>query len=428
MPQNHTLTPAEASNIALNSYFALKDWINQKPVKGVESRENVLNRVLGPGDAGTTKRNSSVGKSLPGATLGQIFEGNTGWNTTSGFGYVLNFESSKRRHAVIAVRGTRNEIGMADIGTDLRCAHTGFGDYGRVHLGFKNAFDSILKQLQKDESAILGADVVHCVGHSLGGAIATLAAGHYASVGKAVKLYTFGSPRVGHRGAHEAFETRLGKQNIFRVAHDCDPITMIGTYPYVHVNPSYRDAQNFTLTSPVDRITLQNHDMNNYVESLRAEADWSGVRALAERCDHSSWWEARTLLNDASGSWIVALSAKSLALLMNCFRVVLKAAAFFLYDVITGIDLLACVLLEGIKFAGQVGAQIMQLLRLAAKWASIPVANDAAFTSSVIRAILEAMQSRIGMAANQAVALASAGLRPTPLLLAGALLISATAL
>ena len=428
MPQNHILTPAEASNIALNAYFALKDWINDKPTKGVESRANVLNRVLGPGNAGTVTQNSSVGKMLPGATLGQIFQGNTGWNTTSGFGYVLNFENAKRRHAIVAVRGTRPEIGLADIGTDFRCAHTGFGDYGRVHLGFKNAFDSILAQLRLQESAVLDAEVVHCVGHSLGGAIATLVAGHYRSLGKEVKLYTFGSPRVGYRGAHETFEQRIGQQNIFRVAHDSDPITMIGTWPYVHVNPSWRDAQNFTLDSPVGHISMKNHDMNNYVKSLATEEDWSGVRAMADRCDHTTSRMARMLLADGGGSWIIAFSAPSLALLLTCFRVVLKGAAFFLYDVITGIDLLACVLLEGIKFAGQVAGQIMQLLRFAAKWAKITVANDAAFTETVIRAILSAMQSKVVAAGNEALALAGAGLRPTPLLLAGALLISASAL
>lgn len=285
--------------------------------------------MLGPGNAGTTAYNSSVGKSLPNAKMGQIFSGDTGWSTTSGFGYVLSFDDAGRRHAVVAVRGTRPEIGLADIGTDLRCAHTGFGDYGRVHLGFKNAFDSILLQLHKEEKTLLNADVIHCLDHSLGGAIATLVAGHYAAQRKSVKLYTFGSPRVGLRGAHEAFEQRISKNNIFRTAHDCDPITMIATYPYVHVNPSWRDAQNFTLNSPVTRIAMQNHDMNNYVQSLQGAPNWSAVRGLADSCDHTTNWMARTLLADSSGSWIVAFSAPSLALLLTCFRAVLKAAAFF---------------------------------------------------------------------------------------------------
>jgi triacylglycerol lipase len=32
------LAPGEAANIALNSYFALKDWVLKKPTVGTESR------------------------------------------------------------------------------------------------------------------------------------------------------------------------------------------------------------------------------------------------------------------------------------------------------------------------------------------------------------------------------------------------------
>ena len=47
MPENDILTPLEASHIANNSYFALKDWMRNAPVAGVETRANVQNCVLG---------------------------------------------------------------------------------------------------------------------------------------------------------------------------------------------------------------------------------------------------------------------------------------------------------------------------------------------------------------------------------------------
>ena len=52
MPVNDVLTPMEASYIATNAYFTLKDWINATPVRGRESWANVHNRVLGPGTEG----------------------------------------------------------------------------------------------------------------------------------------------------------------------------------------------------------------------------------------------------------------------------------------------------------------------------------------------------------------------------------------
>ena len=81
MPIGDTLTPTEAGKIALNSYFALKDWINAKPVAGVETRDHIENRVLGAATAGSDRTNSSVGKNLPGARLQQVFQATTGFNT-----------------------------------------------------------------------------------------------------------------------------------------------------------------------------------------------------------------------------------------------------------------------------------------------------------------------------------------------------------
>jgi pimeloyl-ACP methyl ester carboxylesterase len=423
------LAPKEAANIALNSYFALKDWALKLPTAGVESRGKVQDLVLGSGNTnGKFPTNSSVGTSLPGAKLGQIFSGSTGWNTASGFGYVLHFERAGLRHAVIAVRGTRPELGWYDIGTDFRFAHAGFGDFGRVHKGFANAFGSILPQLQREQGAILSADVIHCVGHSLGGAIATLAAGHYATLNRNVRLYTFGSPRVGYRDAHQMFEKRIGKDNIFRVAHNRDPITMIATYPYKHVLAPYTEPNNFTLNSPNASISMDNHDMQQYVGSLNGADNWSSVRGQAAACDHSNSKLAQALMGDANMSWFRKLSLSTLAALLTLFEDVLRGAARGFYDAVTGVDVIAAVICDGVKLLGEVGARLKHLLRLAAQWACIHVANEAALTDTVIRAILQAMTSRINQVGTIALQRAASLLRPAPLLIAGSLLISASAL
>lgn len=41
MPVNDILTPKEASYIATNAYFSLKDWIKGNPLPGIESRANL---------------------------------------------------------------------------------------------------------------------------------------------------------------------------------------------------------------------------------------------------------------------------------------------------------------------------------------------------------------------------------------------------
>ena len=102
--------------------------------------------------------------------------------------------------ACVAFRGTE-PTQWSDIKADLKIRKvkvpTGF-----VHRGFKDALDEVwedvLKWLneQKRES-------VFFTGHSLGGALATLAASRWNTI--TTHLYTYGSPRVGGRKFVKSF-------------------------------------------------------------------------------------------------------------------------------------------------------------------------------------------------------------------------------
>lgn len=202
MPLEDTLTPTEASAIANNAYFTLKDWMTGEPTLGVETRAHVKSLMLGKGNLQEGKANTSLkATALGSGKLGKIFSAQTGLGITTGFGYVLQFQQGTRCHVIIATRGTRPELGAPDLLTDARASMTGFGDYGAVHKGFRTTFDTCLASLGDDTQIAMDADVVHCVGHSLGGAVATLMAAHFAAKGKAVKLYTFGSPSPRRAGA-----------------------------------------------------------------------------------------------------------------------------------------------------------------------------------------------------------------------------------
>ncbi len=426
MPVKDELTPMEASYIATNAYFTLKDWINDKPIAGVESRKNVENRVLGAGDAGKVdpeKPNPSLaGTALGGAKVGQIFKGNTGF-ASSGFGYVLQLKQGDRRHAVIAMRGTRPEMPYKpDLLTDLRGAMTGFGDYGLVHKGFKRTFDSILPQLSASERVIMDADVVHCVGHSLGGAVATLVAAHYRQRGQMVKLYTFGSPRVGAFGAYTALHGAIGKAHMLRVAHDLDPISLIGPFPYIHVNPSPADDNNMTIPSPTGQLfSTANHDMNRYIRSVGGiNATWDAARGLAGRVDHDNAVLARWLLHeDNDPGWVQYASAKTLSLLFKLFAHVLRTASTALIVGLSALDLLVELLLTGLHKMVALGAQVYTMLRHAATWAGITVKAGAEFTAQILRRIVAAMLSRLQQIATLSLAAVTSELLPLPLLLAG---------
>jgi triacylglycerol lipase len=108
--------------------------------------------------------------------------------------------------AIIVFRGTeirrrdgRSDFGniIADLKTDADIMLTDSGQGGKVHRGFKDALDEVwVKQglLEYIKSKDTLNRTLWFTGHSLGAALATLAAKRY---GKVQGLYTFGSPRVG---------------------------------------------------------------------------------------------------------------------------------------------------------------------------------------------------------------------------------------
>jgi triacylglycerol lipase len=429
MPINDVLTPQEASHIATNAYFTLENWINKQPVAGVERRGAVHNRVLGSGKVGTNQPAAGAANptlrstGLANGKLGGIHTASTGFGTSSGFGYTLTYREQARTHVIVAMRGTRPELASnPDLLTDARGALTTFGDCGVVHKGFKRTFDSVLPSLERDNRAIMDADVVHCVGHSLGGAVATLLAAHYAGRGKIVRLYTFGSPRVGALGSQIAMERRVGKDNIYRVAHDLDPISLIGPFPYIHVNGAATDRNNMTLPSPTGSLfSTMNHDMALYIDSVGGpDIGWETVRGFTARVNHDNSVLARWLLHeDNNPGWVQYASAKTLGILFKLFGHLLRTVSTSVILGLTAVDLLAEILMRGLYKTGQLGDQILTLLGYAATWAGIQIVSGAQFTAAIIAKILSKMLATLRFLAVGALAAASRGLVPLPLIIGG---------
>jgi hypothetical protein len=116
---------------------------------------------------------------------------------------------------ILTFRGTTRQLD--DILTDLNTWPGLWSGGGRVHRGFFAAFE-----LQRPEvSAWLEQRSVRCIvtGHSLGGALATLAATAF----HAARLITFGAPRVGN---HE-FGRGLADVQYARYVGCCDLIARL---------------------------------------------------------------------------------------------------------------------------------------------------------------------------------------------------------
>ena len=101
----------------------------------------------------------------------------------------------------------------------------------------------------KTAAALYPSYPLTVTGHSLGGAIATLAAAdirnqHYPSA--PIDLYTYGSPRVGTSGLADYITAQAGGKE-YRATHHDDPVPRLPPYTlgFRHVDPEYFiDTQN----------------------------------------------------------------------------------------------------------------------------------------------------------------------------------------
>ena len=77
-------------------------------------------------------------------------------------------------------------------------------------------------------------------GHSLGGALASLAAGYLRSTGTTVDLYTYGAPKIGLAGVSD-YITKTGMGETYRVTHKNDPVPKLppALLGYRHISPEY---------------------------------------------------------------------------------------------------------------------------------------------------------------------------------------------
>lgn len=179
-----------------------------------------------------------------------------------------------KNQAFFAFKGTDGLYdALSDGNTGIKASHTGC----YVHQGFYYAFNSMVTELRQFLSSLKGITVAHCIGHSLGGAVATLAADWIKTSGVAgqVNLYTFGSPRVGLDMFAKKCTSRLVADNVYRVYHKTDPVPMVPTWPFSHVPTSGVD---YLLNSPVSVPPWKYHFMEHYQNSVRNSDGWASIK------------------------------------------------------------------------------------------------------------------------------------------------------
>ena len=125
-------------------------------------------------------------------------------------------------YAVLAFRGTEADR-MKDIQADVKATQTTCPTGGRLHSGFKEQYDDVGGRVEMvlDDEEVRGKPLF-ITGHSLGGAVAAIAARRLSAERRIAACYTFGSPRVGT----EEWVSRI-KTPIYRIVNSDDPVPML---------------------------------------------------------------------------------------------------------------------------------------------------------------------------------------------------------
>ncbi|MED5525646.1 MAG: lipase family protein [Pseudomonadota bacterium] len=195
-------------------------------------------------------------------------------NKESGFALVGEGIGVNSNSIVIAIRGT-NIIRAGDLSADARASLSSTDSGSAVHSGFNSVFMTIKSQLKKVIDRTPAHYTVHCIGHSLGGGIATLVADWIRSYsGHGVVLYTFGSPRVGLTDFSLKLTNKIGFNNIYRAVNSGDIVPAVPVWPFTHI--PYNGYE--YLLDNDNSINPARHLMKYYTGHVRDVTSWDGIR------------------------------------------------------------------------------------------------------------------------------------------------------
>lgn len=155
---------------------------------------------------------------------------------TNIFGLMGNHPAS--RTAFLSFRGSSD---LADWLADFDFIPTSYrpvAGFGQVHAGFQDVYQCVRASIAANlAAATAGCDQILVAGHSLGAALAVLAA---PNIFRAMppntiepRLVTFGGPRVGLPDFAAAFNAAI--ECCFRVVNFLDIVPLVPPTPYVHV-------------------------------------------------------------------------------------------------------------------------------------------------------------------------------------------------
>ena len=188
------------------------------------------------------------------------------------FLYLSKLDKKTGKRLIVVVFQGSNK--PQDWMTNATFQRVDFMNRGEVHQGFYGAFKlfyrslktkraktnkMMLNQLLRDTKTFNEMTNIIFVGHSLGGAIATLASCYLHELGVSrdiMKVYSFGAPPIGSKPFADYF---TGKINIHRLVNDLDVVPKFDTFTNL-----YHIGEPIVMQSNDSEI----HSCNGYVDNI----------------------------------------------------------------------------------------------------------------------------------------------------------------
>ena len=334
-------------------------------------------------------------KGVSGSILERVF------NHSTNFGCIAKGKKGAYEDDyVLALRGTAK---IRDVVTDLHCGLSTCSNNQPVHAGFNHTFNSFKNQLELYFKQSTKKKLnIHVVGHSLGGALANLAANWLKQrFGANVKLYTFGAPRVGYNSF--AVKTESATDNsIYRCVHAADPVPLVPVWPFMHTEQEYILHGAATITPKAHSMTKETpgylHTASNF-KSYSAINKGMEKRIQEEvRLDYD-----RRLECSRTSKWARKIGAALITHLRETGK--LYAIQNHFSNALTVYDQIAKALADSIDFSKNCTKDVKGILGHMLTFCGYPF-QVISFTYASIRHILQLMLKNIFALAGEALALA----------------------
>jgi hypothetical protein len=329
------------------------------------------------------------------------FKGKSGiFRSASGFGVIGKGTGSRQGEVVIITRGT---VTAADWYNNALDVSTQSANNKIVHKGFNQIFNSL-----KNELAIqlrpLNPTRVHCIGHSLGGALANLIAEWVDAKGMGqAHIYTFGSPRVGKNSFAESLTYNLGADRINRAYHKTDIVPMVPVWPFVH---GPQPGLSCFINSPGDFPGGKYHDKELYKDSMLGHNDWSSLRQRHPKTNMEkqveNWLDSDSPLS-LTGNTISMINT---AILYVIKKLALAGIQLFIGSAVNIVDVLANYLAKAVHVTKEVSSLIGRLMMRILRALGKVVTSVKNITFSFIKWVLESLAAAMYQTAKMAVGIA----------------------